>query len=74
MISGPAASDSVGVFFRRPIFSVWDSSLSPTLVWTQRPTTEASASAVLAFLAAAGSGAGRGATPLTHGLGAQQRL
>jgi hypothetical protein len=53
MISGPAASDSAGVFFRRPIFSAWDSSLSPTLVWTQRLTTEPSASAVLAFLAAA---------------------
>jgi hypothetical protein len=53
MISGPAASDSAGVFFRRPIFSAWDSSLSPTLVWTQRPTTEPSASAVLAFLVAA---------------------
>jgi hypothetical protein len=52
-IFGPTASDSVGVFFRRPIFSVWDNSLSPTLVWTERPTLEASASAVLAFLAAA---------------------
>jgi hypothetical protein len=53
MISGPAASDSTSVFFKRLIFSTWDSSLSPTLVWTQRPTTEASASAVLAFLVAA---------------------
>jgi hypothetical protein len=34
-----------------PIFSVLDSSLSPILVWTQLPTTEASASAVLALLA-----------------------
>jgi hypothetical protein len=32
---------------------VWDSSFSPTLVCTQLPTTEVSASAVLAFLAAA---------------------
>jgi hypothetical protein len=31
MISGPAARDSAGVFFRRPIFSAWDSSLTPTL-------------------------------------------
>jgi hypothetical protein len=53
MISRPAASDSTGVFFRRFIFSAWDSSLSPTLVWTQRPMTEASASAVLALLATA---------------------
>jgi hypothetical protein len=52
-ISGPAASDSAGVFFRRPILSAWDNSLFPTLVWTQRPTAEPSASAVLAFLAAA---------------------
>jgi hypothetical protein len=36
-----------------PIFSVFDSSLSPILVWTQLPTTEASVSAVLALLAAA---------------------
>jgi hypothetical protein len=53
MIFGPAASDSAGAFFKRPIFSAWDNSLSPTLVWTQRPTMEPSASAVLAFLAAA---------------------
>jgi hypothetical protein len=53
MISGPAASDSAGAFFRKPIFSACDNSLSPTLVWTQRPTMEPSALAVLAFLAAA---------------------
>jgi hypothetical protein len=53
MISGPAASASAGVFFRRPIFSAWDNSLFPTLVWTQQPTMGPSASAVLAFLAAA---------------------
>jgi hypothetical protein len=52
-ISGPAASDSAGAFFSRPIVSAWDNSLFLTLVWTQRPTTEPSASAVLAFLAAA---------------------
>jgi hypothetical protein len=53
MISGPAASDFAGAFFRKPIFSACDNSLSPTLFWTQRPTTEPLASAVLAFLAAA---------------------
>jgi hypothetical protein len=53
MISGLAASDSAGVFFNRPIFSSWDSSLSLTLVWTQRPTMEPSASAVLVFLVVA---------------------
>jgi hypothetical protein len=53
MISGPVASDSASVFFRRPIFSTWDSSLSPTFVWTQQPMAEPSASAVLAFLVAA---------------------
>jgi hypothetical protein len=53
MIFGPAASDSAGVFLRRLIFSVCDSSLSPTLVCTQLPTTEVSAFAVLAFLAPA---------------------
>jgi hypothetical protein len=52
-ISGPAASDSAGAFFSRPIFSAWVNSLFPTLDWTQRPTAEPSASAVLAFLAAA---------------------
>jgi hypothetical protein len=53
MISGLAASDSARSFLRRPIFSVWDSSLSPTLVCTQLRTTEVSASAVLAFLVVA---------------------
>jgi hypothetical protein len=52
-ISGPAVSDSAGAFFRRPIFSAWDNSLFPTLVWTRRTTAEPSSSAVLAFLAAA---------------------
>jgi hypothetical protein len=56
-ISGPAASESAGVFFKRPIFSAWDNSLFPTLDWTQRPTAEPSASAVLAFLAAAAASA-----------------
>jgi hypothetical protein len=51
-ISGLTASDSAGSFLRRPIFSAWNSSLSPTLVCTQLPTTEVSVSAVLAFLAA----------------------
>jgi hypothetical protein len=32
MISGPVEIDSAGVFFRRPIFLAWDSSLSPALV------------------------------------------
>jgi hypothetical protein len=53
MISGPAARVSAGSFFRMSIFSASDSSLSPILVWTQLPTTEASVSAVLAFLAVA---------------------
>jgi hypothetical protein len=44
--------DSAVSFLRRLIFSVCDSSLSPILVWTQLPTTEASVSAVLALLAA----------------------
>jgi hypothetical protein len=34
------------------IFSAFDNSLSPILVWTQLRTTEASVSAVLALLAA----------------------
>jgi hypothetical protein len=53
MISGPATRDSAGSFLRMPIFSAFDSSFSPILVWTQLPTTEASVSAVLALLAVA---------------------
>jgi hypothetical protein len=52
MISGPVMRDSAGSFLRMPIFSAFDNSLSPILVWTQLPTTEASVSAVLALLAA----------------------
>jgi hypothetical protein len=52
-ISGPAVRTSTGSFFRRPIFSALASSLSPILVWTQFPTAGGSASAVLAFFAAA---------------------
>jgi hypothetical protein len=36
-----------------PIFSAFDSSLSPIFVWTQLLTTEVSVSAVLALLAVA---------------------
>jgi hypothetical protein len=53
MISGPAARDSAGSFLRTPIFLAFNNSLSPILVWTQLPTTEASVSAVLALLAVA---------------------
>jgi hypothetical protein len=53
MISGPAMRDSAGSFLRMLIFLVFDSSLSPILVWTQLPTTEVSVSAVLALLAVA---------------------
>jgi hypothetical protein len=52
MISGPAMRDSTRSFLRMPIFSVFDNSLSPILVWTQLPMTEASVSVVLALLAA----------------------
>jgi hypothetical protein len=51
MISGPAMRDSAGSFLRMPIFSAFDNSLSPILVWTQLPTVEASVFAVLALLA-----------------------
>jgi hypothetical protein len=52
MISGPAMRDSAGSFVRMPIFSAFDNSLSPILVGTQLPMTEASVSVVLALLAA----------------------
>jgi hypothetical protein len=64
MISGPAASNSAGVFLRRFIFSACDSSLSPTLVWTQLPTIEVLSSTVLALLAAAPAAAPVAEEPL----------
>jgi hypothetical protein len=53
MISGPARRISARSFFRKPVFSAFYSSFSKNLVSTQLPTAGVSASAVLAFLAAA---------------------
>jgi hypothetical protein len=53
IIYRPAARVSTGSFFRMPIFSALDNSLSPIFVWTQLPMTEPLVSAVLALLAAA---------------------
>jgi hypothetical protein len=75
MISGPAVRTSAGSFFRRPTFSALASSLSPILVWTQCPTTDWSASVVLAFFCnGTAGGTGRGRVSLAHGGGAQQEL
>jgi hypothetical protein len=64
MISRPAMSDSAESFLRMPIFSAFDSSLSPILVWTQLPTMEASVFVVLALLAAVPAAALAAVEPL----------
>jgi hypothetical protein len=62
------------VFFNRPIFLAWDSSLSPALVNPTADDGGIDVSSPGLLGGGAGGGTGRGGTSLAHGLSARQKL